>query len=86
MLVRPFLKEFLDATAKWYEVVVFTASLSKYADPLVDILDPNRYCVTKLFREHCTLFNGSFVKDMERLGRRMEDIIIVDNSPIAFMF
>ena len=42
--------------------------------------------MTKLFREHCTLFNGSFVKDMERMGRRMEDIIIVDNSPIAFMF
>ncbi len=25
--------------ANYYEVVIFTASLSKYADPLMDILD-----------------------------------------------
>ena len=35
VLVRPFVKEFLEATAKHYELVVFTASLSKYAEPLV---------------------------------------------------
>jgi RNA polymerase II subunit A small phosphatase-like protein len=71
---------------KHYELVVFTASLSKYAEPLVAQLDPDETIVYKLFREHCTFYNNAFVKDLTRLGRPMTDVIIVDNSPIAFMF
>lgn len=71
---------------KLYEIVVYTASLSKYADPLVNILDKEKVCAYKLFREHCTYYNNAFVKDLTRLGRNMTDVIIVDNSPIAFMF
>lgn len=67
-------------------MVVFTASLSKYAEPLVAQLDPEGYCAYKLFREHCTFYNNAFVKDLTRLGRSMTDVIIVDNSPIAYMF
>lgn len=37
--VRPGCEKFLEEMAKYYEVVIFTASLSKYADPLMDILD-----------------------------------------------
>lgn len=40
ILVRPGVREFLDRMAKHYELVVFTASLSKYAEPLVQQLDP----------------------------------------------
>jgi RNA polymerase II subunit A small phosphatase-like protein len=29
--------------------------------------------------------NNAFVKDLSKLGRPMKDVIIVDNSPIAFM-
>ena len=71
---------------KHYELVIFTASLSKYAEPLVDILDPEHMCSYRLFREHCTYVNNAFVKDLTRLGRAMTDVIILDNSPIAYMF
>lgn len=40
VLKRPLMDEFLAAVGNIYEVVVFTASLSKYADPLLDLLDP----------------------------------------------
>jgi len=86
VLVRPFVAEFLARMARHYEVVVFTASLSKYAEPLVERLDPERICVYKLFREHCTFFSNAFVKDLTRLGRPMTDVIIVDNSPAAYLF
>lgn len=29
--------------------------------------------------------SNAYVKDMSRLGRQMTDIIIVDNSPVAYM-
>ena len=34
--------EFITELGKYFEVVIFTASLSKYAIPLMDILDPER--------------------------------------------
>ena len=33
---RPGAEYFLEEMSKYYEVVIFTASLSKYADPLMD--------------------------------------------------
>ena len=35
VLVRPFVEEFLKRMYKHFELVVFTASLSKYAEPLM---------------------------------------------------
>lgn len=43
-------------------------------------------CSYLLFREHCTFFNNAYVKDLTRLGRPMKDVIIVDNSPVAYLF
>lgn len=55
VLVRPGCLEFCERMAKQFEVVIFTASLSKYAEPLIKILDyKNTWCSGILFREHCT--------------------------------
>jgi RNA polymerase II subunit A small phosphatase-like protein len=62
--VRPNCCEFINEVGKYYEVVIFTASLSKYANPLMDILDPLDVAPQRLFREHCTFYNNQFVKDM----------------------
>ena len=85
VLVRPGVNEFLENISKKFEVVIFTASISKYAGPLLDILDKNKNCSYRLFREHCTLINTSFVKDLKKLGRDLKDVIIVDNSPMAYL-
>lgn len=82
--VRPGCKHFIKEVAKYFEVVIFTASLSKYAIPLMNILDEDKVAPQRLFREHCTFFNGQFVKDMQRVGRKMEDVIIIDNSPNSY--
>jgi RNA polymerase II subunit A small phosphatase-like protein len=68
--------------------VIYTASLSKYADPLIDILDNKNKKVIdyRLFREHCTFFQGVFIKDMSLLGRPLSDVIIIDNSPSSYAF
>jgi len=84
--VRPGTDEFLNEMAKHFEIVVFTASLSKYANPLMDILDPERLCTARLFREHCNYLADEkiYAKDMSFMGRRLEDIILVDNSPNSY--
>ena len=82
--VRPGVKEFLEKMEKIFELVVFTASISKYADPLLDLIDKKGYCPYRLFREHCSLINTTFVKDLQRLGRDIKNIIIVDNSPVSY--
>ena len=85
VLIRPGVKEFLEKMSKKFEIVIFTASISKYAGPLLDILDKEKFCSFRLFREHCTFLNSSFVKDLKKLGRDLKDVIIVDNSPLAYL-
>lgn len=41
VLVRPGAIEFCEKMSQIFEVVIFTASLSKYAEPLVKMMDPN---------------------------------------------
>ena len=84
VMVRPGVKEFLEEMEKYYEIVIFTASVSKYADPLLDIIDKKGLCPFRLFREHCTLINMTFVKDLQKLGRDIKNIVIVDNSPLSY--
>lgn len=86
VLKRPFVDEFLREVAKDYEVVVFTASLSVYANPLLDILDKDNVVSHRLFRESCVLHGQAYVKDLSKIGRKMKDMIIVDNSPLSYAF
>ena len=84
VMVRPGVSEFLKNMGKIYEIVIFTASVSKYADPLLDILDKEKNCKFRLFREHCTPINTCYVKELKKLGRELKNIIIVDNSPMSY--
>ena len=86
VLVRPHAAEFLKNMSKFFEIVIFTASISKYASPLLDILDKEKSIKYRLFRDHCTYINGIFIKDLKRLNRNLEDLIIIDNSPLAYAF
>ena len=86
VLKRPGVDRFLSRMAELYELVVYTASLSKYADPLLDKLDPNNLIRWRLFREHCVFHQGHYVKDLSILGRPIEGSIIIDNSPMSYLF
>ena len=86
VLVRPGAEEFIKNISQYYELVTFTASLSKYASPLLDILDKEKNIQHRLYRESCTLLNGIYIKSLKKIGRNMKDLIIVDNSPLAYAF
>ena len=52
----------------------------------MDILDKDRVVSYRLFREHCTFYQGMYVKDLSEVGRDMRDLLIIDNSPTAYLF
>eukprot|EP00559_Dactyliosolen_fragilissimus_P009366 CAMPEP_0184856820 /NCGR_PEP_ID=MMETSP0580-20130426/2001_1 /TAXON_ID=1118495 /ORGANISM="Dactyliosolen fragilissimus" /LENGTH=562 /DNA_ID=CAMNT_0027352071 /DNA_START=977 /DNA_END=2665 /DNA_ORIENTATION=- len=83
---RPGVDKFLIEMAKHYEIVIYTASLNKYADPLLDLLDPHKTISARLFRESCVYYEGNYVKDLSLLNRDIRDTIIVDNSPNSYIF
>jgi len=86
VLKRPGVDQFLKSMAEKFELVVFTASLAKYADPVLDLLDKDKIVGARLFREACSMHKGNYVKDLGRLGRDIRHVIIVDNSPASYLF
>ncbi|KAH9283968.1 CTD small phosphatase-like protein [Echinococcus granulosus] len=83
---RPHLETFIETIGPLFEVVMFTASLSKYADPVCDRIDPSGHFKHRLFRESCDCFKSNYIKRLDVLGRDIEQICIIDNSPISFYF
>ncbi|KAG0361266.1 hypothetical protein BGZ54_009163 [Gamsiella multidivaricata] len=86
VIKRPGVDTFLQKMGELYEVVIFTASLSKYADPVLDMLDIHRVIKHRLFRESCFNHKGNYVKDLSVIGRDLKNTIIIDNSPASYIF
>ncbi|KAI7882475.1 NLI interacting factor [Lichtheimia hyalospora FSU 10163] len=86
VLKRPGVDEFMRRMGQVYEIVVFTASLSKYADPVLDMLDIHKVVTHRLFRESCYNHKGTYVKDLSQLGRELNHTLILDNSPASYIF
>ncbi|KAJ3359698.1 hypothetical protein GGF32_009043 [Allomyces javanicus] len=86
VLKRPGVDEFLQQLGTRFELVVFTASLAKYADPVLDMLDKHKVIKHRLFREACINHKGNYVKDLGMLGRELRSTIIIDNSPASYLF
>ncbi|XP_055486659.1 carboxy-terminal domain RNA polymerase II polypeptide A small phosphatase 1-like, partial [Leucoraja erinacea] len=86
VMKRPHVDEFLRRMGELFECVLFTASLSKYADPVADLLDKWGSFRCRLFRESCVFHHGNYVKDLSRLGRDMNQLVILDNSPASYIF
>ncbi|UZJ52694.1 hypothetical protein CBS101457_002014 [Exobasidium rhododendri] len=83
---RPHVDYFLRKVAAWYHVVIFTASVQEYADPVIDWLDQGRGLVgTRLFRESCTYRNGSYLKNLAHVDADLSRVCLVDNSPASYV-
>lgn len=64
VLKRPYCTEFLDAVSQWYNLVIFTASIQEYADPMIDWLERDgKYFKKRFYRQHCTWTNTSSPAD-----------------------
>jgi TFIIF-interacting CTD phosphatase-like protein len=78
----------VEAASHFYEVFIFTAATQDYADPLINIIDPNGKITGRLYRQHCVeippfVERGVRFKDVLSLGQPPGQVVLVDNSPFC---
>lgn len=84
---RPYCDEFLRRICKWYNLVVFTASVQEYADPVIDWLESERkFFSARYYRQHCTYRQGAYIKDLSAVEPDLSKVMILDNSPLSYLF
>lgn len=83
-LIRPGVFKFLKEMSKLYEIVIFTAGVQDYADWAINQIDPHGYITHRLYRQHTLPCGQVNIKDLSRIGRDLEKVIIVDNIPENF--
>ena len=85
--VRPHAVECLEAANKFFQIVIFTASLKVYADAILNILDPeNKLIHHRLYRDSWyTTEDGNHIKDLRIIQNvELQDLAIVDNAIHSF--
>ena len=81
---------------KWYKIVVFTASLSTYANAILDYLDPNNEVFEgRYYRGHCHITKDRvYIKDLrifldpdnQSQPWSIKDMVLIDNAAHSFGF
>ena len=83
--LRPNLYKFLDSLKNFYEIILFTEASEAYAQLLINAIEENnKYFEYKFYRQHTVIIGNNFIKDLTRLGRPLNSIVIIDNSPQNF--
>ena len=72
----------LEKVKEKYEIIVFTSGTQDYADPLEDAIEQDeKYFDARLYRQHTIACGKDIVKDISRIGRPLDKILIVENMP-----
>lgn len=77
-MVRPGAIQFIESMSQFYDIILWTASLSQYANKVMDYVDPNNKAIRRMFREHCSNLNTGLTKNLASLDYNLKDIIIID--------
>ncbi|CAE8735535.1 unnamed protein product, partial [Polarella glacialis] len=82
VIKRPFADQFFKEISHYYEVVLFSDDVFPVA---LDIATKWNLPVTGvLHRDFCKKKRNHFVKDISKLGRKLERVLIIDHDPEAF--
>ena len=84
LFFRPYLFNFLNAVSEYYELIIFTAGIKEYAKIVLEIIENRmgkKIFDYRLYRENTEPNDeGIFVKDLSKIGRNLQKMIIVDNT------
>ena len=77
--LRPGAGTFLEVLKEYYESILFTEASEAYTELIMEAFNKNEFFEYKLYRQHCIINGEDFVKDLQRIGRPLDKMIIVDN-------
>ena len=77
--LRPGVVTFLEVIKEYYEIILFTEASEAYTELIMEAFNKNEFFDYKFFRQHTIIIGQDFVKDLQRIGRPLDRIIIVDN-------
>ena len=85
--LRPGIFSFLQKVGQYYEIILFTEASEAYAKLILEVFNDKKDC--KYFdyvfcRQHTIILGQDFIKDLTRIGRPLDKIIIIDNIPQNF--
>jgi len=82
VIKRPFADQFFKEIQHYYEVVLFSDDVFPVA---LDIATKWNLPVTGvLHRDFCKKKRQHYIKDLSKLGRKLEKVLIIDHDPAAF--
>lgn len=76
---------FLAWAREHFEVVAWTAATEAYARERLSAGGLLDYFDHLLFRESCTVVGDLYVKSLRRLGRQLDECLIVDDNPASYL-
>ena len=77
--LRPGVFTFLEKVKEFYEIILFTEASEAYTELIMEAFNKKKYFDYKLYRQHTIIIGQDFVKDLQRIGRSLDRIIIIDN-------
>ncbi len=78
--IRPGLYQFLSEMKKYFEIIIFSLFSQKIADYIINNIEKKeKYFDYRLYVQHSIIIENEFVKELKRIGRPIDKIIIVDN-------
>ena len=85
--IRPGVFQFIDEIKEYYEIILFSEADKNYIDLITEVVGENRYLYDYvLCRDYVTIVGQNFVKELSKIGRPLDKIIIIDNMPQNFSF
>ena len=85
--IRPGVFQFIDEIKEYYEIILFSEADKNYTELILDAVGENRYLYDYILcRDYVTIVGQNFVKELSKIGRPLDRIIIIDNMPQNFSF
>ncbi len=85
--IRPYAITLLKKLSQVFELMIFSGSEKSYAKKLIDFLDPDSSIFQhRIYKEHCYELPEGLVKDIRIINRNLSEMVIIDNSPLAYGF
>ena len=81
--LRPGVFTFLDNISEFYEIILFTEASEAYIKLMLEAFNNNKkkkkYFDYIFYRRYTIIEGNDFIKDLSRLGRPLDRVIIIDN-------